>query len=189
MTNNECSADFRRYLRPFFLDPATQKPLPTKRYYDVFSYLATQLTFSFVVAPFLILSFGGSVRVWARVYFYAVVGTAASMAFFASPAKATLKRKLEDRAARAGVVVKKKDGGGSRGRGDGAAKGRDGGGDASRNTSADSLREPLLGIASDPQGELDDAINEIRGEIEEKRRLAGVEAERVRQRVAKGKAS
>lgn len=130
-----------------------------------------------MVAPFLILSFSGSIKAWSRVYFYAIVGTAASMAFFASPAKKFLKSKLEERAARAGV------GGAARGRG-AEAKGDD----AHRNASADSLREPLLGISSDPQGELDDAINEIRGEIEEKRRLAGIEAERVRQR-AKAKAS
>lgn len=171
--------DFRRYLRPFFLDPATQKPLPAKRYYDIFSWLVTQLTFSFVVAPFLILTFSGSIKAWARVYFYAIIGTAASMAFFASPAKGYLKRTLEERAARAGVV-KRDDGG--RGRGEGRE------GEEYRNTSTDSAREPLLGISSDPQRELDEAINDIKGEIEEKRRLAGIEAESVRQR-AKGKVS
>lgn len=163
--------NFRRYLRPFFLDPATQAALPTKRYYDLFSWLATQATFSFVAAPFLILSFSGSIKAWSRVYFYAIVGTAASMAFFASPAKKYLKSKLDERAARAGVVKK-----------DEPRKA----GEMHRSASTESLREPLLGISSDPQQELDDAINEIREEIEEKRRLAGVEAERVRQR-AKGK--
>jgi lysophospholipid acyltransferase len=143
----------------------------------------TQLTFSFVVAPFLILSFSGSVKAWSRVYFYAIIGTAASMAFFASPARQYLKRTLEQRAAKAGVVpVKKEDGSGRRGRGgvvqDAAEVGN-------RNASTDSSRAPLLGISSDPKGELDDAINEIRAEIEDKRRLAGIQAERVRQR-AKG---
>ena len=183
--------DFRRYLRPFFLNPATNSPLPTKRYYDIFSFLVTQLTFSFVVAPFLILSFSGSIKAWSRVYFYAIIGTAASMAFFASPAKPMLKKKLEARAARAGVV-KRDD---RRERKDGQQGEKEGDGEKEdkmymhRNASADSLREPLLGMPSDPQQELDDAINEIRGEIEEKRRLAGVQAERVRQRVkaAQGK--
>lgn len=124
-----------------------------------------------MAAPFLILSFSGSIKAWSRVYFYAIVGTAASMAFFASPAKKYLKSKLDERAARAGVVKK-----------DEPRKA----GEMHRSASTESLREPLLGISSDPQQELDDAINEIREEIEEKRRLAGVEAERVRQR-AKGK--
>jgi lysophospholipid acyltransferase len=91
------------------------------------------------------------------------------MAFFASPAKKWLKNALEERAARAGVAKKgeeRKEGEGLRG--------------VKRAGSTDSLREPVLGLPSDPQREIDDAINEIRGEIEEKRRLMGIQAERVR---------
>lgn len=167
--------DFRRYLRPFFLDPASQQPLPSKRYYDVFSYLATQVTFSFAVAPFLILSFSGSIKAWSRVYFYAIIGTAASMAFFASPAKKFLKKKLEERAAKAGVGKKEeseRDG----------KEGQKAGMYVNKSANNSTDRIPLLGISSDPQQELDDAINEIKEGIEEKRRLAGVEALRVRER-------
>ena len=177
--------DFRRYLRPFFLDPATQHPLPSKRYYDVFSYLATQLTFSFAVAPFLILSLSGSLRAWSRVYFYAIIGTALSMALFASPpAKHLLKTRLEERAVRAGVPPTR----------DAQRRGEQGEkaslyqhGNTSANNSTDRL--PLLGISGDIQQEVEDGIREIRGEIEEKRRLARVEALRVRERAGEKKVS
>jgi lysophospholipid acyltransferase len=33
-------------------------------------WLATQLTLSFTVIPFIILNFDGSFTVWSRVYFY-----------------------------------------------------------------------------------------------------------------------
>ncbi|ODA81543.1 hypothetical protein RJ55_00042 [Drechmeria coniospora] len=87
--------DFRRFVRPFFLDPVTSGPSRNKKYYDVASYLATQLTFSFVTTPFLLLSFGGSVHAWAQVYYYAFVWTVAALVFFASPGKAMLKAQLE----------------------------------------------------------------------------------------------
>jgi lysophospholipid acyltransferase len=52
--------NFRRHLRPFFMDPVSGKPLPSKRYYDVLTYFVTQLSFSFATVPFLILSFSDS---------------------------------------------------------------------------------------------------------------------------------
>ncbi|KAJ5934032.1 Membrane bound O-acyl transferase MBOAT [Penicillium verhagenii] len=65
--------NFRRYVRPFFLTPDGSKPMPTKRYYDFFSWAATQLTLGFAVMPFIILSFNQSMAVWSRVYFYGIV--------------------------------------------------------------------------------------------------------------------
>ncbi|KAI1074075.1 MBOAT family protein [Whalleya microplaca] len=144
---------YRRNLRPFFLDPATQKPLPSKKYYDVASWLATQTTFSFVVAPFVILRLDDSLLVWRRVYFYAIATTAASLAFFASPAKARLRAALEARASAGGGVR------------------------LPRSTSTESLsaaaaggggsrQEPVLGLSADPGRDLDEAIREIREEVE-----------------------
>ncbi|KAK3944715.1 putative O-acyltransferase [Diplogelasinospora grovesii] len=161
--------NLRRYLRPFFLDPKTQNPLPHKKYYDFLSWLTTQLAFSFATAPFLILSFSGSVQLWARVYFYGIIGTLASMAFFASPAKLYLKKQIEARAAKAGVELKstpaitptdRKPGVGDRG-------------ELPRTVSTDSIsssREPLLGLSQDPQRELDEAISEIKAEMEARKR-------------------
>lgn len=101
------SQDCRRYFRPFFIDPATQKATPQKRYYDIASFLVTQLAFSFTTTPFLVLGFADSIKVWARVGFYAVIATAAGQAFFASPARGFLKKKIEARNSEAGVQLKR----------------------------------------------------------------------------------
>ena len=142
------TTDFRRHLRPFFLDAVTGQPTKKKVYYDVFSYLSTQLGFSFATAPFLILTFSGSVQAWSRVYFYAIFGTGAAMAFFASPqGKAILKKRLEDRQARSGVKL-------------------------ARTPSQDSIasREPIMGLSSDPQQDIDDVVAELRAEVAARQR-------------------
>jgi lysophospholipid acyltransferase len=134
------SLDFRRYFRPFFLDPVTSQPTHYKIYYDIFSYLATQLAFSFVTAPFVLLTLRESWLVWSRVYFYAIFGTALSTAFFASPAKEFLKKKLEERTAKVGGHIK-------------------------RTLSQESVagQQPVMGL---PPESLDEAVKEIREEIE-----------------------
>lgn len=148
--------DFRRYLRPFFLDPVTQQPTSLKPYYDVSSYVVTQLAFSFAAAPFFILDFSDSIKVWARVYFYAVAGVGASMVFFASPAKGLLKKKIEERSAAVGGQFHK------------------------RNASTESLasggsmdREALVGpgLSSDMNRDLGELYGEARLTWAEKQRL------------------
>ncbi|KAA8643215.1 hypothetical protein EYZ11_003105 [Aspergillus tanneri] len=134
--------NFRRYIRPFFLTPDGQKPGPYKRYYDVFSWLVTQITLSFTVMPFIFLSFGTSISVWQSVYFYGIVGNVASLAFFASPAKGLLARKLKSRNKPP----------------------------MARSSSTESLHQPTLGLPSDAIQEFDEAVQEIRSEIESKRR-------------------
>lgn len=64
------------------------------------------------------------------------------MAFFASPGKTFLKKKLEARQAHAGVKL-------------------------TRTASQDSItgREPVLGLSADPQKDLDEAVDEIRAEV------------------------
>lgn len=89
--------NFRRHVRPFFLTPDGKKGTKYKIYYDAASWFVTQTAFCFVTAPFVILSFRDSIQAWARVYFYCIVGVAASMAFFASPAKPWLTKKLDKR--------------------------------------------------------------------------------------------
>lgn len=133
-------------MRPFFLDAVTQQPLPSKKYYDVVSWLVTQLTFSFVVAPFIVLRLDQSLAVWTSVRFYAIIGTAATMVFFASPGKAYLRSQLETRNKAAG-------------------------GGLHRSPSTDSLPggqrpEPVLGISNDPGRDIDEAVQEFRTEIE-----------------------
>ena len=131
--------DFRRHVRPFFLTADGQRPTPYKMYYDVLSYLATQTAFCFTTAPFVLLTLPSSLLVWTRVYFYAILGTAASMAFFASPAKPWLIKKLRKRNHYALQPQEK-------------------------------AEHPLMGLPSDPAGDIDEAVMEIREEVEARRR-------------------
>jgi len=106
-------ADTRRYIRPFFLSP-TGQPLPRKLYYDIASWVLTQLFFSFTVVPFIILRVGPSINVWSRVSYFGLIGVAISLAFFASPAKGYLSAKVKARTAgeRPGIDRKKSEGDG-----------------------------------------------------------------------------
>ena len=121
------TADFRRYIRPFFLDPLTGNPSPKKVYYDVATFFGTQATFAFAVCPFLVLTFSDSLRTWSRVYFYGLLWTVATLIFFSSPGKAMLKKQLEKRHGRASAKLV-------------------------RTISTDSLTggQPILGISKDP---------------------------------------
>lgn len=146
--------DFRRHIRPFFLTPDGQRPTPYKVYYNILSYFTTQLAFCFTTAPFVLLSLPSSLLVWSRVYFYAVLGTAASMALFASPAKPYLIRKLHARN-RSAVPQPRR---------------------ASAGTDDDKERDghvsdhPLMGLPSDPAQDVEEVIQEIREEVEARRR-------------------
>ena len=132
-------ADFRRHVRPFFLSSDGQRPTKYKIYYDVLSYLATQTAFCFTTAPFVLLTLSSSLSVWSRVYFYAILGAAASVAFFASPAKPWLIKRLRQRNQNVRLPKEVKE-------------------------------HPLLGMPSDPAGDIDEAISEIRDEVEARRK-------------------
>ena len=136
--------------------------LPTKRYYDVASYLATQLVFSFTVTPFILLTLPHSLQVWAAVYFYAIIGVATCLAFFASPAKAILRKKLAARAKAAGQAT------------------------PAAHTPAvekeqaeaellipgqkrEDVRGPSLGLPDDPGRDVDEIMDELRGGVEVRR--------------------
>ncbi|KAK4227724.1 MBOAT, membrane-bound O-acyltransferase family-domain-containing protein [Podospora fimiseda] len=136
--------NLRRNLRPFFLDAKTSLPVPTKKYYDIASWLATQLTFSFAAAPFLLLGLKDSLTAWSRVYFYAVVGTAGLMAFFASPAKKQLKRAIEKRSAKVNEGKLKR---------------------VASNESLTGTGAPVLGISQDLEKEFGEAVDEVREEV------------------------
>lgn len=104
--------DARRLLRPFFLHPSTSAPLPTKRIYDVLSWAATQMAFSFVTTPFILLTLRDSTLAWQRVYFYCIIGVATGLAVFAdaSPIKRSLKKALAKRAGASGAQAQGKRG-------------------------------------------------------------------------------
>ncbi|MCJ1341112.1 lysophospholipid acyltransferase [Bachmanniomyces sp. S44760] len=132
----------RRHVRPFFLTPDGQRPTPYKRYYDVFSYFVTQTAFCFTTAPFVLLTLPACMLVWSRVYFYAILGVAASMAFFASPAKVWLVKSLKERNQP----------------------------HLQPSLSQETVGQPLMGLPSDPVRDIDEAVKEITDEIEARRR-------------------
>ncbi|KAG4301145.1 hypothetical protein PCANB_002436 [Pneumocystis canis] len=57
----------RRYIRPFFL---TQDMQPTKYkiIYDILSWITTQITWAYIVQPFVLLNLWDSLRFWQRYY-------------------------------------------------------------------------------------------------------------------------
>jgi lysophospholipid acyltransferase len=135
--------------------------MSTKRYYDVASYFTTQLAFCFATSPFLILSLKDSLTVWARVNFYAVIGTAALFALFASPAKPYLRKRLEERNARAKGRMPP----GSNSSVGGADDPRD---NLSRTVSTESLSggQPVLGLPTNPGKDFQEAVDELKREVE-----------------------
>lgn len=137
------------------MSPDGKKELPSKRFYDIFSYLCTQAAFTFTVTPFVILSFSDSIKIWARVYFYAIIGVAACFGFMYSPGKKMLTKELAKRKKAAGVG---------------------GEGDALRGTVSNDWvnkereRRVMLGIPDDPQQEVEEIVSEVRAEIEVRKR-------------------
>lgn len=128
------------------MDPITGNPSSKKIYYDIATYLGTQLTFAFAVNPFLTLGLADCIQVWSRVYFYALLWTLGSLVFFASPGKVMLRKRLEKRQGRASARMV-------------------------RTVSSDSLTggHPILGISKDPEGDVTEAIEELRAELDKAR--------------------
>lgn len=90
----------------------------------------------------MILSFPDSIAVWRSVYFYGAIGTLISVAFFSSPAKAFFIKRLTLRNKPHPV----------------------------RSEAHEPTRPPTLGLPSDPTREFDEAVQEIKAEIESRRR-------------------
>jgi lysophospholipid acyltransferase len=86
--------------------------------------------------------------VWARVYFYAAIGTALSTAFFTSPAKPFLIKKLNERAGTSSPLK--------------------------RTQSQESLasKEPVLGLPSEPQKDFEELVSVVKAEVEARQRKA-----------------
>jgi lysophospholipid acyltransferase len=84
--------------------------------------------------------------VWSRVYFYGIVGTLSSIVFFASPAKAYLIGQIKRRN-RPHVM---------------------------RSTSTEAIPPTTLGLPNDPERDFDEAVQEIKSEIESRRRCGSV---------------
>ncbi|KAL8668450.1 MAG: hypothetical protein Q9168_006920 [Polycauliona sp. 1 TL-2023] len=155
--------NFRRHVRPFFLTPDGQRPTKYKIYYDILSYVVTQAAFCFATVPFVLLSLSTSLLVWSRVYFYTVFGIAASMAFFASPAKPWLIKQLHARNKTANMDQQRQQQ---------AQQQQPPQQQPRPSLSTEStMDEPIMGggLPSDPGKELDDAVREIKQEVEARR--------------------
>lgn len=138
--------NFRRYIRPFFLTPDGTRPTSLKPLYDILSYLATQLAFSFTVAPFVLLSFSASLTVWSRVYFYCPIGVILSILFFSSPAKAAIIKQLKKRNHP----------------------------NIQRTRSQENIAMGGQGLPDDLERDVDEAVREIKAEVEARRRRGSV---------------
>jgi len=131
----------RRLIRPFFMDPDGKTALPNKRYYDVFTWLITQISFAFVTTPFILLTLGDSLAVWARVYFYLIIGLGVGNAVLLTHGKTFLRNELKKRS-RPGLV---------------------------RADSHDK-QGTYLGLPGDPGGEWDEMVEEVSAEMERRKR-------------------
>jgi lysophospholipid acyltransferase len=161
-------------IRPLFMTPDGKSPLPSKKYYDLFTVILTQTVFAYVVAPFILLGFSDTIKVWARVYFYTLIGVAASFALFSrsfpfrkqlvqrqsartpQPAANNFDDPAIEKAAREEIRRER----------------------LARTNSADSVaghaKMPLLGIADDPEAEIDEIVAEVKAEIEQRKRRGSV---------------
>jgi lysophospholipid acyltransferase len=121
----------------------TQRPLPTKIYYDIFTWLITQLSFTFTVVPFILLQTKPIFTVWTRVYFYAIDGVVLTTIFFASPGRAWLQQRLNARMERPELT---------------------------RTTSDVGDHEVMFGVPVDAEKELQQIAQEVRKEIAKRKR-------------------
>ncbi|KAI5293648.1 lysophospholipid acyltransferase, partial [Ascosphaera acerosa] len=162
---------FRRHVRPFFFVAAGQgstvdanaTPTAWKPAYDAASWLATQLVMSFAVAPFITLRFGPSVEIWARLYYYGIVGVGGSMLFFACGGKEMLDARL-----RARRGSKEDDG-----KHDGQNKEA---GEEIAETDKEKV-EPVLGLPADVEREVGDAVRGLGDGLAAVRRRPQAESE------------
>lgn len=160
--------DGRRLIRPLFMETDGKTPLPSKRYYDVFTVFLTQATFAFTVAPFIFLSFRDSLMVWTRVYFYALLGIGACFAMFSRklPFRGQFLKAQNARTANIKVEV---DVAGIKKVAREEVK-REG-------LSKREQRAPTLGLPEDPEGELNEIVAEVKREIEERKRRGSLGAQ------------
>ncbi|KAK9478834.1 MBOAT, membrane-bound O-acyltransferase family-domain-containing protein [Lipomyces japonicus] len=93
-----CGKYSRRYIRPFFLTQDLSGPGPYKKYFDIATYISTQLIMGYAVQPFILLTFRDSVEAWKRVYFYGHVGLFTMVLVFSNKKiRKTVEAKLQAR--------------------------------------------------------------------------------------------
>lgn len=76
---------YRRNIRPIFLEADGKTAKPSKKYYDVLSWVVTHLALGVAVQPFVILDLNKSIYAWSTVYFYPHILTALTLFLFKGP--------------------------------------------------------------------------------------------------------
>ncbi|KAK2749457.1 lysophospholipid acyltransferase [Myotisia sp. PD_48] len=180
---------FRRHIRPFFLSPDGTAPTTHKKYYDILGWLSTRLVMDFTIAPFILLGFADSITLWARVHFYGLLVIILSSAFFASPGKKYLSKYLHQRnkaqtlretkaeTARQYDSTRSGDAAGAVAA-DAARARAKAQAEEARTTQQESSEEqlPSLGLPDDLAQDVDDAVQEMKKEIEMRRRRGSIVA-------------
>ena len=157
-------------MRPLFLAADGKSSLPSKIYYDVFTFFLTQLAFSFTVAPFILLGFSDTVKVWSRVYFYTLIGVAGSYAIFSRslPIRKQLQQRQTARTAATSALdvdvsnietIAKEEF-----KKDNLSR------TSTSSSTASGRKTPMLGIADDPEAELDGVVAQVKRDIAERKR-------------------
>ncbi|RPB16037.1 MBOAT-domain-containing protein [Morchella conica CCBAS932] len=134
---------FRRHVRPFFMTADQKSDGPYKKIYDVFGLLVTQFSFAYIVAPFIILDFKDSLKLWSRAYFFVHIGIFVSLGFFNSPGKQWLQQRLKNKVGRA------------------AAR------ELHKSASSENFQSGSLGVPDDPIREIEDIQMELQAKKEE----------------------
>ncbi|KAK9362732.1 MBOAT, membrane-bound O-acyltransferase family-domain-containing protein [Lipomyces starkeyi] len=176
----------RRYIRPFFLTSDLSQGGPYKTYYDVLTYVGTQLTMAYAVQPFILLTFNDSMRAWRAVYFYIHVGLfTMTVIFSAKPVKKQIEAKLSARTQTASKLEQLRfEIETARAK---RAPSELGGGPAFE----DDFHEPSLGI---PDGDIEESVEaihmdlaELRSDLEQFKRRTSMAAGDARKRGSKRK--
>jgi lysophospholipid acyltransferase len=148
------------------MTPDGKDPLPSKLYYDIFTGILTQVIFAYTVAPFILLTFSDTMKVWGRVYFYALIGVALSFGVF-SRSLPVRKQLMQMQAQRTGTTS-------SAGGADIDTKrieevARE---EARRKRTGNEglQRAPTLGLPEDPEADIGEVVAEVKKEIEERKR-------------------
>ncbi|KAI5965223.1 ale1 [Candida pseudojiufengensis] len=76
---------YRRNIRPYFLESDGKTPKPSKRIYNIVSWISTQVAFGFLVQPFVILDFGKSLTCWSTVNYWLLWITGFTFFIYSGP--------------------------------------------------------------------------------------------------------
>lgn len=91
---------FRHNLRPMFISKDGSNVSTFKKLYDLVCWVVTQLSFGYIVGPFIFLTFKRSMLLWAGVYFWVHVGSFAVFFIFNGPYAKQVKIFFQNRALR-----------------------------------------------------------------------------------------